>query len=54
MVFTGSIRHAVGGDAGEKEHRSLTKRSNLEHTRYAYQSGVQYPAVAVTAYPNVF
>ena len=33
---------------------TLTKRFDLEHTRYAYQPRVQYPAVAVTVYPDVF
>jgi hypothetical protein len=43
----------VWGRRQAREH-TLTKRSDLEHTRYANQSGVQYPAVTVTVYPNVF
>ena len=33
---------------------TLTKRTNLKHTRYAYKLGIQYPAVAVAIYPHVF
>ena len=33
---------------------TLTKRRDLEHTRYTYESGVQYPTVAVAIVPHVF
>jgi hypothetical protein len=34
--------------------KTLTKRSDLEHTRYAYKPGIQFPAVAVAICPHVF
>ena len=46
--------HRVQYDGvGKAERHKPTKRFDLEHTRYAYQPGVQNPAVAVAVCPNI-
>jgi|SRR5712671_1418439 len=39
---------------GGERTSQLTKRSDLEHTRHAYQLGVQYPAIAEPVCSYVF